>query len=181
MGIDSIAAKSSAVPPVGSSPLAPRKAAAPSNVASGDGVSLQSAKPFNLPGVAAGSGYKVDGSFRGHGFGGKADVNAFDGNTLDTTVNASAMLFIKVKVHLRFEAQPDGTVLFVGERLKGQGDSGKTDPSVPQKLGTRLSVVSKQPGQTVMQAPDGNKVTVTSNGKGGFRVTYGAYAIGMAR
>lgn len=163
MGIDSIAAKSSTVPPVGTSPQAPKKAEAPTKVGPLDGVSLQSAKSFNLPGVSAGSGYKVD------------------GNTLDATVNASAMLFIKVKVHLRFEAQPDGTVLFVGERLRGQGDSGKTDPSLPQEVGTKLTVSSKQPGQTVMQAPDGNKVTVTSNGKGGFRVAYGAYAIGMSR
>jgi hypothetical protein len=178
MALNAIQAKS----PVAAKAVRPVQAREEKPVASAanaDQLQLSGASSvFDLPGLAAGQTLKVDkgSSFKGHGFGGKATVTAFDGKTLDLMVNAKAMIFIHVNVHLRFEKQPDGSVRFVGERVKGGDDkSDQLGAGTPSQVGTALQTVSQEPGKTVFKASNGQLVTVTSVGKGGVQVAYDKY------
>jgi hypothetical protein len=161
-------------------PDAPAANVAPVAVAP-DQLSVKPSTLIALPGIQAGQTLKIDkGSFKGHGFGGKATVSAFDGKTLDMMVNAKAMIFIKVNVHMRFELQPDGSVLFVGERVgkkdKAEKDSAET-ANMPEKVGTKLTVRSQKPGETVFNTPDGGTVTLTATPNGGIGIDYDKYKI----
>lgn len=157
----------------------PEIPAAPSPVLGQDAVTLSTraqdkhaAPSFNLPGLATGQRLKVEGKYKGHGFGGKADITHFDGQKLDVTVNASAFVFIKVKVRMKFEAQPDGSVMFLAERLGGEKKDGE-----PSKIGTRLQVVSQQAGLTIFQEPSGGQIRMQALPKGGLSISYDQYAI----
>jgi hypothetical protein len=143
-----------------------------------DQLSLTPTTLIDLPGLQAGQTIKIEkGSFKGHGFGGKATVQAWDGKTLDLMVNAKAFVFIKVNVHMRFELQPDGSVMFVGERVGKKDKKEAQTENMPEKVGTKLKVVSQKPGETIFQTPDGQPVTLKATDKGGLAIAYDKYQI----
>lgn len=173
-----ITATSQSIRPVGQRPAAvPADATAVASTAA-DHLVRQNVG-LDFPGITAGKTHEIKGNYKGHGFGGKATVNSFDGKILDLSVNASAMFgLVKVKVHLRFEANPDGTVSFLGERVgKEKGD--KVDPDAPEKAGAKMKVLANRPGLTVLQAPDGNKVTLAGLPGGGLQIAYDQYRIAL--
>lgn len=132
----------------------------------------QTAQSFAFPGLVAGKTFDVKGDFKGNGFGGTAIINTFDGTTLDLTVNASAMLgLVRAQVHVRLESNSDGTVTFLAERTdRAQVDAPSED--APNKAGARMKVLTNRPGLTVLQAPNGNQVTVSALPGGGLHVAY---------
>lgn len=173
-----INAASQPVRPAAPRQATPAPAATPVAQPKADQFVRQGAQTFNFPGLAAGQRLDVKGKFQGHGFGGKSTINQFDGKTLDFTVNASAMLgLIRVKVHLRLEANPDGTVNFIGERVKDKNE--KVDPNTPEKAGAKLKVLANRPGMAIFEAPDGQKVTLASLPNGGLQIAYDKYQIAM--
>ncbi|HEY9720785.1 MAG TPA: hypothetical protein V6D47_02160 [Oscillatoriaceae cyanobacterium] len=159
---------------------ATKPAGQPTNAASGpkvasDALSLSGASTiFDLPGLKPGMKLKIEkgSSFKGFGFGGTATVNAFDGKTLDMTVDAKVFHFIHVPVHLHFERATDGTICFLGERTKGGSDD-KTPKGTPSKVGAALCTITQKPGNVVLRAPDGGPVTLTSDDKGNLSIAYG--------
>lgn len=160
-------AKPAMAKPVGKPVSGPKVAA--------DGLSLSGATTiFDLPGLKPGAKLKIENgsNFKGFGFGGTATVNAFDGKTLDMTVDATVFHFIHVPVHLHFERANDGTICFLGEREKGGSDE-KTPKGTPSKVGAALCTVSDQPGNVVLRAPDGRPVTLHSDAKGNLTIAYG--------
>lgn len=123
---------------------------------------------IQVPGLQAGQTLKVEnGSYQGTGFGGRAMVNAYDGKTLDLTLDAQAMVFVRVKVRLRFEMQPDGSVSFIGQQIK----NGETP------IASRLTIQSQQAGQTVFTGPDGQPILLAATPNGGVAIRYGDYAM----
>lgn len=120
----------------------------------------QRARTFDIEGLAPGQTYKVTGTIKGRSFKGDAVVNAYDGDTVDLTINASVML-MKVKVHGRLETRPDGSVHALAEQL-----SGPSIPGAPDKAETDLKVVSAAPNSTVLQAADGSRAAVRATAGG---------------
>lgn len=175
MAIDRI--QPGTVPPATTPVAAPAAPAAPQEqlpVVASDSLAL-TPRPLAVGGLKAGQVLKVDGRYKGHGFGGKSEVLAADPNQLDLMVNASALMgLVKVKVHLKFQTQADGTVMFLAERL----DGGKKDKDLdaPDKVGKPLKVVSVKPGQTVFDSGHG-LVKMESNGKGSVSISYDQYRI----
>ena len=143
-------------------------AAVPPPAAKPDQVAVAPSTLIQLPGIAAGQTLKVaQGTYQGTSFSGKAHVNAYDGKTLDLTLDAQAMVFVRVKVRLRFELQPDGSVSFIGQQVKN-GEA---------PVARRLTIQSQQAGQTVFNGPDGRPILLAATPDGGVAIRYGDYAM----
>lgn len=121
---------------------------------------------FHLPGFAQGQSRKVEGKADGYNFTGSAKFNELSGRLIDLTLNASVFLF-SAKVHLRFDAKPDGTVGVLAERT----DSGKPEPLGIS--GQTLRVLSRKAHEMILVDTEGQKATFRTYPDGRALIEYG--------